>query len=356
MPEVEAQIYGLRAAFSADLDKPFDLKPSFPYSSSSEHSKSPGERHAADPNVQHGVMPDSQRFYQQRESQPGAFFPTPPVSDGSSTQNPTPQFYTQDYNNMSRTQQLQAMPPTSHPSNVITPTEQWNPTPIIDQFSTAFAIPQSALAPPPSASSYGSSPPITLPPQGMTGHVQNQQYIPSPNSAGGYTAHSFTPPQRDQQLPSTHGPYLNPHAQSSQHSLPHQASVPTIQAPQGPYMHTQATGSQHSLHQATPQAREAANYFDPGLHQAPPTSQPQTHLSSQRTYSGQGYDNTTSGEAPTALNATMPVYVTPKEWQQSVASVYDPSGLKRKWDYEQQMAMQNQSHGHVAPYGHARMG
>lgn len=29
------------------------------------------------------------------------------------------------------------------------------------------------------------------------------------------------------------------------------------------------------------------------------------------------------------------VYVTPKQWQQSVASVYE-GGLKRRWDYMQQ--------------------
>lgn len=62
----------------------------------------------------------------------------------------------------------------------------------------------------------------------------------------------------------------------------------------------------------------------------------------------QGYGNTqrtyhTNSEATVP---DVPVFVTPKEWQQSVASVFDPSGLKRKWDYEQQMAMHNQGPKH----------
>lgn len=28
-----------------------------------------------------------------------------------------------------------------------------------------------------------------------------------------------------------------------------------------------------------------------------------------------------------------PVFVSPRDWQQSVASAFDPEGLKRRWDY-----------------------
>jgi hypothetical protein len=42
MPEVHAQINGLREAFSADTSQPFELKPSFPFGSpSSQHIPSP---------------------------------------------------------------------------------------------------------------------------------------------------------------------------------------------------------------------------------------------------------------------------------------------------------------------------
>lgn len=36
MPEMQAQIDSLRLAFSADVNRPFELKPTFPYGSPSE--------------------------------------------------------------------------------------------------------------------------------------------------------------------------------------------------------------------------------------------------------------------------------------------------------------------------------
>lgn len=41
MPEMQAQIDALRIAFSADTNRPFELKPSFPYGSPSEPYQSP---------------------------------------------------------------------------------------------------------------------------------------------------------------------------------------------------------------------------------------------------------------------------------------------------------------------------
>lgn len=41
LPEVQAQVNSLREAFSADITKPFDLKPSFPYGSPSSQNASP---------------------------------------------------------------------------------------------------------------------------------------------------------------------------------------------------------------------------------------------------------------------------------------------------------------------------
>lgn len=49
MPEIQAQIDSLRLAFSADIRRPFDLKPTFPYGSPSEpyHPSPPLDTHYA---------------------------------------------------------------------------------------------------------------------------------------------------------------------------------------------------------------------------------------------------------------------------------------------------------------------
>jgi hypothetical protein len=41
LPEVQAQVNSLREAFSADISKPFELKPSFPYGSPTAQTASP---------------------------------------------------------------------------------------------------------------------------------------------------------------------------------------------------------------------------------------------------------------------------------------------------------------------------
>lgn len=49
MPEIQAQIDSLRLAFSADINRPFDLKSTFPYGSPSEpyHPSPPLDSHYA---------------------------------------------------------------------------------------------------------------------------------------------------------------------------------------------------------------------------------------------------------------------------------------------------------------------
>jgi hypothetical protein len=41
LPEIQAQVDSLRIAFSADINRPFTLRPSFPYGTPSESSQSP---------------------------------------------------------------------------------------------------------------------------------------------------------------------------------------------------------------------------------------------------------------------------------------------------------------------------
>lgn len=307
MPEVEAQIHGLRAAFSADLTKPFDLKPTFPYGTPSEHSKSPEERRSSE--SRHLFQNSQEQHFYQQSMQHSPYIPTPPVSAGTTTQAQTPQFR-HDYNGDQTGQQYHhQIPPTGDTHNVITPTEQWNPTPIIDQFNAAFAIPQSALAPPP-PSTYNSSPPVNLPQQSLHLHMQNQQFLPSPSSAGPYSANPYTPSPTSQPMPNQQAFFP-----------PHSRTTPQPQVTPGHY----------------PPRHTANSYFDSGMGQQPVQSQ----IPANRAY-GSSNNNLSTNLESAGPNA--PVYVTPKEWQQSVASVFDPGGLKRKWGYDEQLAMQQRRH------------
>lgn len=320
MSEVEAQIHGLRAAFSADLSRPFDLKPSFPYGTPSERSRSPEVRRLSEHQPPHVPIPvkHEQQYYQQ-SLQHGSYFPTPPISAGPVTKSQASQLF-HEYSGDQMARQHHQLPPTSNPTNAMTPVEQWNPTPIIDQFATAFAIPQSALAPP-SASSYSSSPPVTLPQQNFHTQMQNQQYVPSPTSAGGYNSHPYTPSPTSQTMTNTQ-PFPSPH--------PHNLTQP--RATPGHY---------------TPQ-QNMNSYFDPSFAQHPTSN----HLPATQSYRNTGVSGNFEAHAESA-GVNDPVYVTPKEWQQSVASVYDPNGLKRKWGHEQQLGMQQQGHrsGHYGRIG-----
>lgn len=47
--------------------------------------------------------------------------------------------------------------------------------------------------------------------------------------------------------------------------------------------------------------------------------------------------------APQQTFSTQPILMTPRDWQQSVASVYDPHGLKRRWNYSVDMSSENVS-------------
>lgn len=312
MSEVEAQIDGLRSAFSADLNKPFDLKPSFPYGSPSERSRSPEARRLSE---QQTAIKTEQQYYQQSLQQ-GSFFPTPPISAGPVPNSQASQMFN-EYEADQAARQYHQLPPTSNPTNNMTPTEQWNPTPIIDQFATAFAIPQSALAPP-SASSYGSSPPVTLPQQNFHAQMHNQQFIPSPTSAGGYSSHHYTPSPTSQSMTNTQ-PFPSPHS----HNLTQVRTTPGHYAPQ----------------------QDINSYFDPNFVQPPNSNHVPVTQSYRSTSVGGNFQAIAEG---TGINS--PVYVTPKEWQRSVASVYDPNGLKRKWGHEQQLGMQQQVQ-HPGHYG-----
>lgn len=309
MIEIETQIYGLRAAFSADLNKPFDLKPSFPYSALSDYSRSSEGRRSSEPTHQFQQQShQDQSIFQTMP--PGSYFPTPPVSAGANSKS-YDQFYI-DYNLDQTKRQYHAMPPTSHPHTVLIEAEQWNPTPIIHQFNTAFAMPQSALAPPPH-SNYGSSSPGSVSHHSYQPQMQNQQYAPSPSSNSGYSSNMYTP---------SPGPQFPPTQQTSY--SPHIQDIHLTQVP--PMMNHY------------PQQQLNESFLDSQMNQSNilnPMHQSQIH--------GPGTQSYRAGSEPSVLEA--PIFVTPKQWQQSVAKVFDPNGLKRKWNYEHQPVSRHQGYG-----------
>jgi hypothetical protein len=266
MPETEAQINGLRAAFSADVNRPFELKSSFPLGSPSEsyHPSPPAQSDLyQQPQV---VVPSSQSYMKQQQQmnqlQQGSYLATPPVSavSDSKPQSPlNPHAY--DMNAQS-TAGFTTLPTNQFYQQTLSPHDgpQWNPTPIIDQ----FAIPQSALAP---SGAYGSSPPIQMP----AAQPPYLQHTPSPP----YPAATTYPPSQNHQ---------------AYYAEMQQRQQQTHEQQQQRFIDSQ----QHHLAQHQHQQ-----------HQVPPYPPPENVQ-----------------------------YVTPKQWQQSVASVYDP-GLKRRWSYMQ---------------------
>jgi hypothetical protein len=289
VPETVAQINGLRAAFSADLNKPFELKGTFPLGSPESQQPSPPPAVGVSNGIPNIAQPQPQRHQPTQQqlyipaSQPymsqqmghlpsGSYLATPPVSAISDSKPQSPHFQ-QGYD---MNQQGGYIPTTTYfQGHTPADTPQWNPTPIIDQFNTAFAIPPSAYAPP---GTYGSP---TGQPQ-VTPTSYPSQSPPYPPSA------VYPSPQS---LP--HGQMQQTHPQAQQQYYANQPQAP-------PYIDTNAA----VLHQAQ-----------------------QQQMQLQTPHSGSVTGNPYAG-APTA------VYVTPKEWQQSVASVFDPSGLKRRWDGE----------------------
>ena len=292
MPETEAQINGLRSAFSADITRPFELRPSFPLGSSPDSfgpsppaqsiasQPEPYPSHQGPPQV---IIPSNHAYMNQQMNpmQQSSYLATPPVSAVSDSKPQSPLY------------DLNTMPPMTagnfyhqHPN--ISPHEapQWNPTPIIDQFNTAFAIPASALAPP----AFTSSPPVHM----SSSHHGNYniQNTPSPP----YPAATTFPPSQNHQA------YYAEMQQQQQQ----QRQAQQRQQQQMAYMDGGHTGIMSGQQQPQQQPH-------PQMQQQAPGAAAAAHF----------------GQPPPES-----VYVTPKQWQQSVASVYE-GGLKRRWDYMQ---------------------
>ncbi|OOF96232.1 hypothetical protein ASPCADRAFT_47118 [Aspergillus carbonarius ITEM 5010] len=220
MPELQAQIDSLRFAFSADVNQPFELKPTFPYGSPSEsyHPSPPLDSHYG-PQINQVSSVQSRVGYT-------AYPVTPPISAG-----------TEDSKTDSQHQPLGLIPSHSMSTHAInTPLvdeNSWDPTRIINQWDMAFSI-------------------------------------------GTPTVTTNSPPMA-----------LSNSSQAVQSSLPEHFPVPYEQ-----------------------QSKVAS---------VAPTPVPHSQFTGQQ------------------------VLFTARDWQQSVASVYDPNGLKRRWNYSVDMGTESTS-------------
>lgn len=301
MHETDRQINNLRAAFSADLEQPFELKPSFPYGSPSSTSST--VRRASGSQGEYLTPPDH-TFYQQQQQYSQAqqtYFPTPPTSAVTTeSKSHSPQYYpSYGVSEQSQHPQYRGMAPTSYPQQNMGPNTGWNPGPLIDQFNTAFAIPPSQLQPPPS-SGYGSSPPIPAHPS-----LPPQHFTPSPQTPT-YDLNAFARHQAQAQAQAQ--------AQSAQIQQPPQSQPLTSHQQTPAYFDPNShPNTSHPMPMAQPYPSEGHNLHDPSPGTPQPSGQAQGHMPGM-------------------------VYVSAKEWQQSVASVFDPGGLKRRWTFDMSAA------------------
>jgi hypothetical protein len=232
LPELQAQIDSLRIAFSANINRPFELKSSFPYGSPSEsYSSSP--------------PPNDTQYNHHRFTQ----IPTSTQSQIAYTTHPiTPPSLSNEDSKSESPQTLGVMPPNppvSHPLGVpLVDENSWDPTRIIKYEGTVLG---------------------------------------------------------------THHPFAN--VFNSQWDMAFSAAPSSSSANSPPVAFNNATQgiihpSQYPLQYASTGKMASIDVTQP---MAQPTFSPQ------------------------------PTFITAREWQQSVASVYDPHGFKRRWNYSVDM-------------------
>lgn len=341
MPEVREQIDNLRAAFSADMSKPFSLRSSFPYGTPSSGSHSPGGRRSSEPPQQRaGVQMDSS--FQPPVLQHSYSYQYTTSADPITGNDGSFPDYNQDPGN-----RYHALPSAEHSGAMPSPGEQaqqWNPTPIIDQFNMAFALPQSALAPPP-VCTYGSSPPLMTPPTMPAQNIhaqmhrlqQQQQQQQQHNQMSAMQHPSFTtsPPSLNPDMSTS---YMTPRSMAqTTPSAAYMTPSPPIEPP--PQMlSAQAAATANAQAFIIQQQMQAQLMQQAQAVQAQQQLQQQP-LTIQQTAQGFGFQ-----PPPPPQPVPVPVYATARQWQQAVANVIDPGGLKRKWNFDNEFASVMHSH------------
>ncbi|OLN82859.1 Cutinase transcription factor 1 alpha 3 [Colletotrichum chlorophyti] len=186
MADLQKQVDAVREAFSADIRKPFVLKPSFPYGSpqSSNHSSPPrGYRPGMARTTSLGQQLDTQNLQHSQVSYTSHPI-TPPISAGAvDTKSDSPAIQSLV---MMATQGSQA--PGMPQSMPLADAPTWNPARIFEQWNTSFGTPQ--VQPQPS----------TLPPQSNSLSVSPSSGAPEAPSLQDIQAVNATLPVASQQM------------------------------------------------------------------------------------------------------------------------------------------------------------
>lgn len=141
MPEMQQQIDALREAFSADIRKPFVLKPTFPYGSPSVLTQPSPPRtlqYRQHPQLSRPSSMEQQSLEQHHAQQPQAVYTshpiTPPISASSTDTNsdsPAVQSLVMMATGQRLPQQDQQQQPISGPVSMVDPST-WNPSRIFE--------------------------------------------------------------------------------------------------------------------------------------------------------------------------------------------------------------------------------
>ncbi|KAL1835586.1 hypothetical protein VTJ49DRAFT_6437 [Mycothermus thermophilus] len=212
MPDMQKQIDSVREAFSADVRKPFVLKPSFPYGSphSASHPSPPGghHQHPQQQQQQHhrptlnvstaAQIPHSQVSYTTTATA-SHHLPLTPVSVSAIDSNKSAGAGSSNHEDSPDVHSLTTTMPSVHGSQASSGVSQamplaetggWNPSRIFEQWNTSFGAPQIQPSPPsipsqiPTTSTTGTPTSTTtagsLDASSLHHHHHNTHHLPHP--------------------------------------------------------------------------------------------------------------------------------------------------------------------------------
>ncbi len=129
MPEMQMQVNQLREAFSADINRPFELKRGFPFESPSPRAGGLQPSPPLDIDIQHPMLARNESLGHQAQVSYHTAPMTPPISStGLSFEDSKDGLVTSSSMPMMAISQQQSMPMQTTPMSI---SQEWNPTPII---------------------------------------------------------------------------------------------------------------------------------------------------------------------------------------------------------------------------------
>ena len=130
MPDMQMQVNQLREAFSADVNRPFELKRGFPFESPSPSTAGLQPSPPLDINIQHPMLTRHESLGRQDHMPYHATPITPPISSAGLT-------FEDSKENLLMSGSIQMMPSSQQQAMPISMGQEWNPTPIFAYVSGA---------------------------------------------------------------------------------------------------------------------------------------------------------------------------------------------------------------------------